>query len=325
MVWETHFYYFVGSSSYSHYQSINMLTSLYSGYLRRCFKAAGLSSQSIAIDEETTLHFWSPTKKSTNQATLNKKPSLVLIHGFGAMALWQWRPQVELFSRHFNVYVPDLVFFGRSTTKSSERSEKFQAVCVGKLMEKLEVQKFHVVGTSYGGFVAYNLATILGKEKVEKVVIGSSGINMKKSDNVSLLERAEVDKVEDLLLPSSPQRFRKLMNFCVSSKPFHVPDFFLKDFLKTLYSENKKEKVELLHGISLGREDTSNISPLQQEVLIIWGENDQLFPVQMAHELKEVISKKARLELIKEASHAPQMEKPREFNNVILKFLQESP
>lgn len=35
-----------------------------------------------------------------------------------------------------------------------------------------------------------------------------------------------------------------------------------------------------------------------------------------------VISKKARLELIKEASHVPQIEKPEEFNNIILNFLQ---
>ncbi|MCI24283.1 monoacylglycerol lipase ABHD6-like, partial [Trifolium medium] len=44
--------------------------------------------------------------------------------------------------------------------------------------------------------------------------------------------------------------------------------------------------MELLGGLSLGKVDTSNISPLQQEVLIVWGEDDHIFPVQMAHELK---------------------------------------
>ncbi|KAE9603671.1 putative alpha/Beta hydrolase [Lupinus albus] len=199
------------------------LTSLYSGYLRRCFRTAGLSSQSIAVDEETTLHFWGPTPKSTNQTTQNKKPSLVLIHGFGAMAIWQWREQVHFFSPHFN------------------------AVCVGKLMEKLEVKKFDVVGTSYGGFVAYNLAMVLGEERVEKVVIACSGVNMKKSDNVSLLERAEMDKVEDLLLPSTPQCFRKLMTLCVFSMPFHIPDFFLNDFLKVSHPLFLSDFITIIH------------------------------------------------------------------------------
>ncbi|XP_019415959.1 PREDICTED: uncharacterized protein LOC109327323 isoform X1 [Lupinus angustifolius] len=294
-----------------------MFTSLYSGFLRRCFRAAGLSSQSIDLDDKTTLHYWGPTEISKTQ-----KPSLVLIHGFGPMAIWQWRQQVQFFSTHFNVYVPDLIFFGQSTTKSSERSENFQAVCVVKLMEKLEVKKFDVVGTSYGGFVAYHLATMLGEERVEKVVIASSGVNMRKSDNVALLERAEMDKIEDLMLPSTPQHLRKLMALSVSSMRFYIPDFFLKDFLNKLYSENRKEKMELLHGLSLGRDDTSIITPLQQEVLIIWGENDQIFPVHKAHELKEVISNnKVKLELIKNASHVPQIEKPAEFNNIILNFL----
>ncbi|OIV96435.1 hypothetical protein TanjilG_09862 [Lupinus angustifolius] len=270
-----------------------MFTSLYSGFLRRCFRAAGLSSQSIDLDDKTTLHYWGPTEISKTQ-----KPSLVLIHGFGPMAIWQWRQQVQFFSTHFN------------------------AVCVVKLMEKLEVKKFDVVGTSYGGFVAYHLATMLGEERVEKVVIASSGVNMRKSDNVALLERAEMDKIEDLMLPSTPQHLRKLMALSVSSMRFYIPDFFLKDFLNKLYSENRKEKMELLHGLSLGRDDTSIITPLQQEVLIIWGENDQIFPVHKAHELKEVISNnKVKLELIKNASHVPQIEKPAEFNNIILNFL----
>ncbi|XP_058785997.1 uncharacterized protein LOC131660716 isoform X2 [Vicia villosa] len=291
---------------------------LYSGYLRRCFTGSGLFSQKINIDNETTLHVWGPTNQSTH------KPSLVLIHGFGPTAIWQWRKQVQFLAPHFNVYVPDLIFFGESTTRSKERSEKFQAESVGKLLEKLGLKKCHVAGTSYGGIVAYNLAKMLGEERIEKVVICSSGVNMTKNHNVKLLERAGVEKIEDLMLPTSPQNLRKLMTLAVAKSISFMPDFLLKDFLKKLYTENRKEKMELLGGLSLGKIDTSNISPLQQEVLIIWGEDDKIFPVQMAHELKEVISKKARIELIKEASHVPQAENPEEFNNIIFNFLRSS-
>lgn len=289
---------------------------LYNGYLRRCFTGAGLLSQVIDIDNETSLHFWGPTNKST------QKPSLVLIHGFGPMAMWQWRQQVQFLAPHFNLYVPDLIFFGESTTKSKERTENFQAESVGKLLEKIGVKKCHVVGTSYGGIVAYNLAKMLGEEKIEKVVIASSGVNMTKNHNIALLKRAGLDKIEDLMLPSSPQQLKNLMSLAVAKQIPFVPNFFLRDFLRRLYSDNRKEKMELLNGLSIGKVDTSNISPLQQEVLVLWGEDDNIFPVQMAHELKEVISKKARLELIKEASHVPQIEKPEEFNNIILNFLQ---
>ncbi|KAG5045093.1 hypothetical protein JHK86_014499 [Glycine max] len=295
--------------------------SLYSKYIRRCFTSAGLWSQALSVDKdgETTMHFWGPRKVEAAQ-----KPSLVLIHGFGPAAMWQWRRQVKFLAPHFNLYVPDLVFFGGSHTKSGERSEMFQAASVGKLLDKLEVEKFHVVGTSYGGMVAYNLAKMLGQERVQKVVIASSGVNMTMSSNTALVQSSEMESIDDLMLPTKPHQLRKLMSLSIYNPPPLVPDFMLKAFIDELYGENKKEKLELLKGITIGRNDTSNVSPLQQEVLIVWGEQDQIFPVQLAHELKEVISKNARLELINETSHVPQMEKPGEFNNIILNFLQGS-
>ncbi|XP_020236552.1 monoacylglycerol lipase ABHD6 [Cajanus cajan] len=293
------------------------LVAVYSRFIRRCFTGAGLCSQALNVDDQTTMHFWGPRDKTA------QKPSLLLLHGFGPEATWQWRQQVQFLAPHFNVYVPDLIFFGGSTTKSSERSQVFQAACVGKLMDKLEVERFHVAGTSYGGMVAYNLAQMLGKEKVQKVVIASSGVNMTKANNVALLHKAQLDKIEDLMAPTTPQNMRKLMSLCIHKPPPMLPHFLLRDFLHKLYAENRKEKLELLEGLTIGRDDTSNVSPLQQEVLILWGEQDKIFPVQLAHELKEVISEKARLELIKDTSHVPQMEKPEEFNKILLSFLQE--
>lgn len=130
---------------------------------------------------------------------------------------------------HFDVYVPDLLFFGESTTKSSERSEIFQAKAIGKLMEKVGVNKYSVVGTSYGGFVAYRLAE-MSPERVEKVVIASSGVNMKPCDNVELLKRANLEKIEELMLPESPRQLRTLMRLALSSRVY-LPDFFLNDFI----------------------------------------------------------------------------------------------
>ncbi|KAI4316457.1 hypothetical protein L6164_024435 [Bauhinia variegata] len=280
------------------------IASLYGGFLRRSFISAGLSSQTIRVDDETTVHFWGPENQTT------QKPVLVLLHGFGPAAVWQWRHQVEFFSSDFHVYVPDLIFFGGSTSSSAERSETFQASSMGKLVDKLQLKRFHVVGTSYGGFVAYNLAKMLG-ERVEKVVIASSGVNLTKSDNAALLKRAKLDQMEELLLPSTPDQMRKLMTLCVYKRLHNMmPNFFLNDLINILSSENRKEKLELLEGLTLAKNDVSNISPLQQEVLILWGEHDQIFPLNMASQLQGVIGKKARLELIKEASHLPQIEKP---------------
>ncbi|KAL5995337.1 hypothetical protein ACLOJK_025395 [Asimina triloba] len=54
----------------------------------------------------------------------------------------------------------------------------------------------------------------------------------------------------------------------------------------TLYKDKREEKIQLLIGLTLGKDDNVQISPLQQEVLIVWGEYDQIFPLEKAFELK---------------------------------------
>ncbi|MCL7049590.1 hypothetical protein MKW94_025372 [Papaver nudicaule] len=283
---------------------------------KKTFTSSGLCSKTLAIDSDTTLHYWSPKEDLSG-----KLPSLILLHGFGANTLWQWSNQVKYLSQYFAIYVPDLIFFGESTTNSKERSEVFQAVSVAKLLEILGVEKYSVMGTSYGGFVAYHMAR-LWPERVDKVVIASSGVNMTRQDSVELLKKGKVEKIDDLLMPSSPDQLRNCIRMCTYRRfPIYVPDFVLNDFLSNLFAENRKEKLELLEGVTLGREDAISISRLQHEVLIVWGMHDQIFPLQMGYELKEVIGDNVRIEVMPKTSHIPQIETPKLYNNIVMKFL----
>ncbi|OWM84089.1 hypothetical protein CDL15_Pgr009336 [Punica granatum] len=294
------------------------LVTLWETYLRRCFTASGLSPRAVEVDLETktTIHFWGPAVRPDPQ-----KPSLVLVHGFGPIAIWQWRKQVQFFAPHFNVYVPDLLFFGGSTTASSERSEIFQAESLGKLLVmELKLERFSIAGTSYGGFVAYRMAE-MWPEKVDKVVIASSGLNLRKRDNEGLLKRAGLEKIEELMLPTNPGQLRTLVDLAVFKRLNMAPNFLLIDIINKLYSENRKEKMELLKGVTLGKDDNPHISRLQQEVLLLWGEHDQLFPLEMATELKQLLGEKVKLEVMKNTSHVPQIEAPLRFNNIVKSFL----
>ncbi|XP_042058832.1 2-hydroxymuconate semialdehyde hydrolase-like isoform X2 [Salvia splendens] len=289
--------------------------SVYGSFLRRCLASAGLSSQSIDIDIDTatTITFWGPSAST--------KPPLILLHGFGPHGIWQWRPQICFFSRQFSVYVPDLLFFGGSTTESADRSEIFQATSIAKLMEKLGISRYSVVGTSYGGLVAYRMAS-MWPERVEKVVIASSAANMRRRDHVELMKRAKVEKVDDLLLPSSASQLRKLLGLSVFRRLF-MPDFILNDFIDKLYSENREEKLELLKGLTLGQDDTGTICPLSQKVLIVWGEHDKIFLLEKAVELEKLVGENARLEVIHNTSHVPQLEDSGQFNNIVNNFLRD--
>ncbi|RZC85459.1 hypothetical protein C5167_041634 [Papaver somniferum] len=285
--------------------------------LKKTFTSSGLCSKTLGIDSDTTFRYWSPAEESSSRTL----PALILLHGFGPNPLWQWSNQVKHLSKYFAIYVPDLIFFGESTTNSMERSEVFQAVSVAKLLEMLGVVKYSVMGTSYGGFVAYHMAR-LWPERVEKVVIASSGVNMTWQDNVELLKRGKVEKIDDLLIPSSPDQLRNCIRMCQYKRfPIYVPDFVLSDFINSLFGENRKEKLELLEGVTLGREDVISISRLPHEVLIVWGEHDQIFPLHRGYELKELIGDNVSMEVMPKTSHTPQAENPKLFNSIVEKFL----
>jgi len=283
--------------------------------LQRAFVYVGLESNLLDVDDKTTMHCWTPKKWDAN------KQNIILIHGFGANAMWQWYPQVKPFTQSFNVYVPDLVFFGGSTTKSSERSDIFQAESLMKMLKRLGVNKISVIGTSYGGFVAYNLA-YLYPDVVDKVVIASSGICAQVEDNIELLKHANMPKISDLLLPQSPAILRILTRLTVYKSPITIiPNFILNDFIQTLYVENRAQKVELLEGITVGRGCESPLPVINKDVLIVWGEHDQIFPVDKAFQLKRHLADQAELVVMKNTSHIPHIEKPQVFNTIVKDFL----
>ncbi|KAF5201838.1 alpha/beta-Hydrolases superfamily protein [Thalictrum thalictroides] len=277
------------------------LTSFFESYLCRTFSSSGLLLQTIEIDSQTTISFWGPNP--TNFHSI-QKPNLVLLHGFGPRSVWQWGPQVQTLAPHFNLYVPDLIFFGNSTTKLKERSTVFQAVSIGKLLEKLEVKNFSVMGTSYGGFVAYHMARLF-KDRVEKVIIACSALNKKASDHQVLLEKANVEKAEDVMLPKNPNQLEKFDEFA--------------------FIQNLKKKKELMMEFDFGDDLHLQISLLQQEVLIVWGECDKIFPEGLGAQgisiLHKLLGDEARLEVIKNISHMPHGEDSKKFNDIVMKFL----
>jgi len=259
-------------------------------WLEYRFRACGLRPQLVHLMDgnNTAIHCWVPWRRTgTNNKSeeeedddgdeeacggigsvpenkkrkkKKKKPALMLLHGFAPNALLCWENQIAAFVRDFDVYVPDLLFFGNSTTtqqreeqgeeKQRQRwSEAFQAECLMHMLQVLGVQQkqnnnnnnnssshqqqqqeLHVLGTSYGGMVAFRMAELY-PTLVSKVVFTSSGICMLPTNNDELLARNNLSHVSQLLLPSTVQQMRVGVNTAIY-KQNRIPDFLLRDFVE---------------------------------------------------------------------------------------------
>ncbi|RZS07780.1 hypothetical protein BHM03_00038667 [Ensete ventricosum] len=207
------------------------------------YKAAGLRPHTVALDDDTTVHCWIsssllPPSSAFRSKKMKAKPPLLLIHGFGPRGTWQWSRQIWPLAARFDLVVPDLLFFGGSTTRSPIRSEAFQAAAIARLLDVLGFGPPHrarvsVAGTSYGGFVAYHVARALGPDWVERVVIASSDLLKGPDDDRALLERAGgARSIDELLLPRTTADLRWLARLAVYRPPRFVPEFILRDMLR---------------------------------------------------------------------------------------------
>ncbi|OMO87020.1 Alpha/beta hydrolase-1 [Corchorus capsularis] len=287
-------------------------------FYKQSFSNAGLRSVATDLGEGTVMHCWVPKIQNT------ARPNLLLLHGFGANAMWQYGEHLRHFTPRFNVYVPDLVFFGESYTTRTDRSESFQAQCIMKMMEKHGALRMNLVGISYGGFVGYSMAAQF-PDRLDKLVLCCTGVCLEEKDlEEGFFHVADLDEAISILLPQSPEKLRELMSFSfVKPQARWVPSYFLTDFIDVMCTDYLEEKKELIQAILKNRK-FSNLPKISQRTLIVWGEEDHIFPLELGHRLKRHVGESAELKVIKNAGHALNIEKPKEFIKHLKSFLFDS-
>jgi len=197
-------------------------------FLRGRFLSAGLRPFSVRLPSpvgtSTVVHLWAPPRPA-------RRPVL-LLHGFGASATWQWAPYLRsLLAAGLDPIVPDLLFFGASSSTVPDRSDTFQARTVKAAMDGMGVRRFAVVGVSYGGFVGYRMAAMY-PDAVERVVLVSSGVCLEEGDLAAgLFPVADVGEAAELLVPRRPAEVRRLVKLTFVRPPPIMPSCFLKDYI----------------------------------------------------------------------------------------------
>uniref|UniRef100_A0A1D1Y5L0 Epoxide hydrolase 3 n=1 Tax=Anthurium amnicola TaxID=1678845 RepID=A0A1D1Y5L0_9ARAE len=276
-------------------------------------RLAGLRQREVELEPGTVMSFWVP-KKSRKQ-----RPAVVLVHGFAAEGIITWQFQVgPLAKRGYAVYVPDLLFFGGSTTGSADRSPGFQAECLARALGLLGVDRCTVIGFSYGGMVAFKLAESR-PEMVRAMVVSGSVVAMTDSIGEEALARLGYKSSAELLLPESAKDNKALLSIATHRK-YWFPERLHTDFIKAMIN-NRKERAELLEGLVVSNKQDTIPTNLPQMILLLWGENDQIFNIELAKNMKEELGEKATLQSISKAGHLVHLERPCVYNRRLKEFL----
>lgn len=236
--------------------------------------------------------------------------SLVFVHGYlgGGM---QWTEQVKAFSEHFRVITPDLPGFGENHAMTTPETIRELAQYVLDELDRLEVDRFHLVGHSMGGMIVQEMVA-LAPERVDKLVLygtGPVGIMPGRFETIdesrSGMQQKGVEETGRRIAATwfrhgeSAAGYRVCAQLAVQAS--------LQAALAGLTAMEKWSGVAAL-------------SKIASATLVLWGDGDRAYLWEQPEQLWREIAG-AQLGVIPGCSHSVHLEKPQLFNAMLQDFL----
>ena len=244
-------------------------------------------------------------------------PVIILLHGIGSH-LQTWDGWVDTLETEFRTVRFDLPGAGLSPPDSSgDYTDARALVLILSLMDELEIERASLIGNSLGGRVAWKFAAAHPNRTEKLVLVAPDGFA---SPQFQYDQKADIP-------------------FILTLVRFALPKWLIKRTLSAAFSDQSKLNAEtlqryfdLLHAPGVRRALIDRmrqtvltppvpiLSELEPPVLLIWGEDDRIIPVETATEFLQAISD-SKLITLTGVGHLPQEEAPETSIEPVLAFL----
>jgi len=236
---------------------------------------------------------------------------VVTLHGGGAGAV-TWYPSIGPLAKNFHVIAPDIVGYGESDKPDAAYDKTYFVAWLKQFLLELGISKAHIVGLSQGGAIALQF-TLDYPEMVDKLVLVDSGALGAKSPLLSIIEMAWLN-----IFPSALAN-RFFSHYLLFKPENRDPNHGLYS-IEVLKRKGGKNAFMQGRGSAVSAVPESALRKISNKTLVIWGENDRLFPVDYGVNAVAMMPN-AALCKIKEAGHLPLMDQPEIFNKAVVDFL----
>jgi pimeloyl-ACP methyl ester carboxylesterase len=227
---------------------------------------------------------------------------------------------VPFFSNHFKTIVFDNRDAGRSSKATKPYTIRDMADDLAGLMIGLDIERTHLLGLSMGGMIAQEFALRYPK-KLEKLVLTGTGAANARSmfDPISIWSYVKTQDTNGLMFAG--QQFNWLF-----SESFNRNREAVNQTLQMLASNPNPVSAEAYQrqAEAYVKHDTlDRLNQVTAPSIVIAGEQDRLTPPWICKEVADAIPN-AKYKLIsgEGSSHVLPLERPDDFNQVVLSFLQ---
>ena len=253
-----------------------------------------------------------------------KGPAVVLVHGLAASAEF-WLYNIEALASLHRVVALDLLGFGRSGKEIGEFSLPYSASFMVDFLDAVGVQQASLVGNSLGGLVCLQTAVDFPRRVDRLVLVDPAGFGRELNP---LLRLWSIPVTGSWVFWLCQRLFPHLRQWLYPGSDSITKGWLLRatEVLRTPgLRENVVRVARIgvnLHGQreELFRELHEQLATMTVPTMIIWGDDDPVVPVGHAYVARSLIPG-SEVRIMKGCGHLPQLERPEEFNRLVLDFL----
>ena len=247
---------------------------------------------------------------------------LVLIHGGGPGATgWSnYQRNVEELSKHFRCIMIDLPGFGKTDKVRPDTGLfAFFAEVIRDMLNELKIDKAHFIGNSLGGGTALKFALDYPDRAGRLVLMGPGG-------SVPLFTPWPSEGIKHLFgfyegEGPTMAKLKAFIDVMVVDKSELTEELYQQRFKSATDPETvKNPPLRMRKGMPLEELWKENLAGLKHDVLLIWGREDRVIPLDMSLFLLNRIQK-AQLHVFPNCGHWAQWEKAPEFNRIVSGFI----
>nr|WKN38217.1 alpha/beta hydrolase [Tunicatimonas sp. TK19036] len=230
--------------------------------------------------------------------------TMLLLHGlFGALS--NWDGVIQHFRHRYRILIPMLPVYEMPVRKAGlEGLHSF----LEKFVAQMELKDLTVMGNSLGGHIGL-IFTIANPSLVKRLILtGSSGL-FENSMGGSFPKRGNYEYIKE----------RVEYTFY---DPETISKGYIDEIFETVSSIPKCMSIVAIAKSAQRHNMADELHRIEAPTLLIWGLNDTITPPMVAHDFHRLIPN-STLRFIDHCCHAPMMEQPDKFNDILEEFLEE--
>jgi pimeloyl-ACP methyl ester carboxylesterase len=236
------------------------------------------------------------------------EPLLVLHSELGVPG---WLQAYQQLAQHYTVYVPSLPGFGQSVCPDWIISIRDLAAWVTWFVRDLRLaQPLHVIGSSMGGWIAAEIATMNAAIFKKMVLVGAAGVKPEEGEVWDYFVHSNKEAVTQAFYdPTQAPEYAQ----------YYGPDWAPE---QEEQAERNRETAARLLWKPYMRSHTlpALLRGIATPTLVVWGRQDAIIPLNAGQRYQQAIPG-ARLQVLDRCGHLPEMEQPAAFVQMVRDFL----